>query len=736
MSFRAGYTGWAGSATRSGSRRPATWCRSQGCGQFGALADRPLRVEFRGEVRTADNVDGRAGRPQLLVQVPVGLLAGADDDRVGGDHLWPAVDGDVQAFVVDALVRGPRDHGDAAVSEFGAVDPAGCASQPGADLAGPALQEVDGSGRGGPPGRGQCRAGAVIGAHAPVLEEDLGTQARLVARVGEIISDVEAYAAGADDGHPLPDRHPVVQHVQVADDIGALVPRDQGRAGRHAGGDDDLVVAAGQERIGGGPGGEADVDVALGELDAEVAQGLVELLLAGDPPGQVELAADLVGGLEQRYLVSALGCGERQGQAGGPGTDDGQVLAAAGRGEHEFRLVAGLRVDQAGGDLSAEGVVEAGLVAPDAGIDGLRASCPGLGDEVRVGEERTGHGDHVGAAFGEYLLGDLGGVDAVAGDQGHRYGAPERPGDPGVRAAGHGGGDGRDARLVPADAGVDDRGAGCLDRLGERDHLRQCAAVWYQVEHGEPVDEDELGTDVLAHAADYLDGEAHPVLGGASPAVGAMGGGGGCELVDEVALGAHDLDAVVAGRLGQSRCSDERLDRLLDLVSGQPAREVGADGGLDGAGGDQVRVAGVAAVVQDLQRDPAASPVYRFGDEGVPLGLCLRRELGRLRSGPAALVRSDAAGDDQPDTAAGAGRVEHGHALEALLGFFEAQMHRAHQHAVRQSGEAQVERAQQVRVGGHRHPLLCRTRHVRVTPGAWSYQLTARYLVSRNSAMP
>ena len=329
----------------------------------------------------------------------------------------------------------------------------------------------------------------------------------------------------------------------------------------------------------------------------------------------------------------------------------------------------------------------------------VRAVRLRLGDEVGVGEERAGQRHHVRAPVGEQLLGDLGGVDAVAGDQRDGDGAHQLLGHPGVGAARHRGRDGGDTGLVPADPGVDDRRAGRLDLLGERDHLFERGAAGHQVQHGEAVDEDEVGADALAGTADDLQREADPVLVRAAPAVGAVVGGARDELVDEVALGAHDLDAVVPGGLRELGRPYEVLDGLLDLGVGQGVRDEGADGGLDGARRDQVGVVRVPAEVQDLHRDPAALGVHGVGDGPVLLRLGLGGELGAALVRTAPVVGGDAAGDDEADAAAGALGVEGGHPLEAALGLFEADVHRAHEHPVGQGGEPEVERAQQVRVG-------------------------------------
>ncbi len=255
---------------------------------------------------------------------------------------------------------------------------------------------------------------------------------------------------------------------------------------------------------------------------------------------------------------------------------------------------------------------------------------------------------------------------------------------------------------MPADAGVDDRRPGRLDGLGEGDDLRQGGAARDQVQHGEAVDDDEVLADGLAHAPDDLHREAHPVLVRAAPAVLTVVGLRRDELVDEVALGAHDLHPVVAGLPGEAGGAGVVVDGPLDVGVGEFAGHEGADRGLQGARGDEVPVVGVPAEVQDLHRDPAALAVHGFGDDPVLLGLRLGGELGAALVRPARVVGRDAAGDDETHSPARPGRVERRHALEPALGLLQTDVHGAHEDAVGQRGEAQVERGHQVRVSTHR----------------------------------
>ena len=70
-----------------------------------------------------------------------------------------------------------------------------------------------------------------------------GVLAGALAAVGEELGDVEADAAGADDGDALADGGAVAQHVEVADDVGWSTPSMSGVRGVTPVASDDLVVA-------------------------------------------------------------------------------------------------------------------------------------------------------------------------------------------------------------------------------------------------------------------------------------------------------------------------------------------------------------------------------------------------------------------------------------------------------------------------------------------------------------
>ena len=72
------------------------------------------------------------------------------------------------------------------------------------------------------------------------------------------------------------------------------------------------------------------------------------------------------------------------------------------------------------------------------------------------------------------------------------------------RAAGHRGGDGRDARFMPANTGIDDAGARGFHGLGLGDDIVPDVATFDQVQHRQSVNQDEVRPTDFTHATDDL----------------------------------------------------------------------------------------------------------------------------------------------------------------------------------------------------------------------------------------
>src|SRR5690606_320235 len=134
-----------------------------------------------------------------------------------------------------------------------------------------------------------------------------------------------------------------------------------------AGGDDHLVMAL-QAGLGGGSV-QPQVDAGVVQLSGEPVDQAAELFLPRDGGGKVQLPAGPGGGFVERDAVPASGGGDGGGHAGRTGADHGDALRG-GRGvQPQFGFMAGAGIDQAGGQPAREGMVQAGLVAGDAGRD-------------------------------------------------------------------------------------------------------------------------------------------------------------------------------------------------------------------------------------------------------------------------------------------------------------------------------------------------------------------------------
>ncbi|TYZ60370.1 hypothetical protein PybrP1_001342, partial [[Pythium] brassicae (nom. inval.)] len=720
-----------------GQRLAGRRCLDLG-GQPRALVDRALGVELAGLVRAADAEDRDALALERRLELAQRDLPGAHDHVVHSQHVCSALlVCVVQPSVVHLVVRHAAEHRHGAVLERQAVDPAGRLAQVLPVLGRLALQQEDLA-----RGRRQLRRDArdaaahrVAQVDAPLLREQPRVEARRRARVRQELGHVEADAAGADHGHALAHGRAVLEHVNVAQHLRVVAARDLERARQHARGDHDLVEAGGRELVGRHAPAELHAHARELELLLKVPQRLVELLLARHDLGHVELPADRVCLVEQRHVVAARGRRGRERQPSGARTDhrdalrtsDSQRGRTLGRREVELRLVARARVHEAAGRDALERVVETRLVAPDARVDLVLAPLLRLAHELRVREERTCHRHHVCAAPRRELhdrplksplytlytqrrplrtcvavrndaVTHVGGVDAVRRDERDADLAHHLLGHPRVAGAGHARRDRWHARLVPANARVDDRRAGALDRLRELHDLVPRAAFLDQVEHREPVDDDEVVAHSRAHGLDDLDREADAVRVRAAPLVRPLVRVLDDELVDQVPFRAHDLHTVVPGRARVRRALRVVADRALHAAGRERARREPADRRLDRRRRHVKRVVPVPAAVQDLHGDLAAVLVHRGGHLLVRVDLAARRELRRQGAHAAGAVRRDAA-----DAAAAPNEPFGEERGEAREGFplLQPRVHGAHEHAVLELREAQVERLQQVWVLAH-----------------------------------
>src|SRR5262245_44288260 len=73
-------------------------------GEPGTLVDRPHGIELGRSLGAADQMDAAAGGDQRLIEALRRFLAGADDNRVGGNQPFATIDHNVETGVVDLAI--------------------------------------------------------------------------------------------------------------------------------------------------------------------------------------------------------------------------------------------------------------------------------------------------------------------------------------------------------------------------------------------------------------------------------------------------------------------------------------------------------------------------------------------------------------------------------------------------------------------------------------------------------
>src|SRR5690606_3952623 len=150
-------------------------------------------------------------------------------------------------------------------------------------------------------------------------------------------------------------------------------------------GQHDVVVATQCFRR--GAGGQFQFDAGGFDAVPEPAQGFVEFLLARNPAREIELAADVRGSLEQRHRMPAIGSDGRAHQYGRSGGDGCGARWGVDWRVDKVGFRTGMRIDQTAGAPVLEYVIEAGLVAGDAGVDGFRLAGARLVRPLRIGQQ-------------------------------------------------------------------------------------------------------------------------------------------------------------------------------------------------------------------------------------------------------------------------------------------------------------------------------------------------------------
>ena len=236
---------------------------------------------------------------------------------------------------------------------------------------------------------GHTAARMIVEIDAPFFGEDgfIQRAGRAVMRDG--VGHIEADAACAHNGDPFADRLIAFQHIDIADRFFMGDALNIGHAGADAGGHNHMLKIA--QHIGFGAGVQLQLNAQLLNHFAVIAQRLVKLFLARHQLGEVELPANLVGGIKQRHLMAALGGDGGIGQTGRTGANHRDGLRRLRRLICQQGFMTGARIDQTACRLAAKCMVEAGLIAGDAGVNLIGAVFGGFGHKLAVGQHGARH---------------------------------------------------------------------------------------------------------------------------------------------------------------------------------------------------------------------------------------------------------------------------------------------------------------------------------------------------------
>ena len=265
-------------------------------------------------------------------------------------------------------------------------------------------------------------------------------------------------------------------------------------------------------------------------------------------------------------------------------------------------------------------MVQTGLVTGNAGVDFVATALLGLANKLAIRQQRPGHGHHVRLARRQNLFAFLRGVDSIGRAHRDIHFAIELGGDIGKAATGHRGNNGGHPGFMPANPGIDDGGSCPLNGLAQCHNLFPGLATLDQVQHGQPVDNDEFRPNSFAHTADNLHGQAHTVLVRATPLVRSLVGPLTQKLVDEIAFGAHHLNAIITRKFGELRGTDEIVDLPFNPFRGKGAGLERAYRGLGCRCRDNQRLIAITPCVQDLHTDLSAGLMNRAGHMAMQQG--------------------------------------------------------------------------------------------------------------------
>jgi hypothetical protein len=191
---------------------------------------------------------------------------------------------------------------------------------------------------------------------------------------------------------------------------------------------------------------------------------------------------------------------------------------------------------------------------------------------------------------------------------------------------------------VPANSAVQDRAPGGFHGARHLDRLLRRQAALDEVQGGDAKHDDEVSACRGADVPHDFRREAHAPLKRPAPGI----------------------RALIARFPGELRRSGEVGDRLFDVRSAHPARNLRIDRRLQRRGRNDPFVKPVAPGMQKLQNDSPSRLVHRFRNRPMPFPIGFSRKLRPVRAKVSGVIGREAAGDDERRAAACAFGIERG----------------------------------------------------------------------------
>mmetsp|Transcript_27775 Transcript_27775/g.58151 ORF Transcript_27775/g.58151 Transcript_27775/m.58151 type:complete len:200 (+) Transcript_27775:871-1470(+) len=155
-------------------------------------------------------------------------------------------------------------------------------------------------------------------------------------------------------------------------------------------------------------------------LRAKVSQSLVKLFFSRNSLGHIELSSNLVILVIKMYCVAHLPGRNGKGTSSWPGADHANChpLVFWEQFGLDFGFVTSGWIDQTTGYFTNKDVIQASLIASNAGIDFIFTSFARLLHEIGIGQEWSSHADQITRFGSQQCFSCLGMIDTIGGHEG------------------------------------------------------------------------------------------------------------------------------------------------------------------------------------------------------------------------------------------------------------------------------------------------------------------------------